>query len=101
MNLISVSALDLRGYRGTVGNGVMTIVRKDGTIVLDGVLASEGGGKGLYHVEVVDDIDLGGEVTAAIAGGSRNQPTDLETWHRRFGHCDVRTIQRVSNKSLV
>jgi hypothetical protein len=55
----------------------------------------------LYDVEVVDDIDGQRPPVAAIAGRDRNQPTDLEGWHRRMVHADVRRIERMATRGLV
>ncbi len=52
----------------------------------------------LYKVEVVDGVDI---VAAVVGARSQNKPTDLETWHRRFGHGDVRVIKLMMRKDLV
>jgi hypothetical protein len=102
MNLISLPTLDTRGFRGEWGNGRLSVVSRDGVKVVDGQIVRTGGRRKLYQVDVVDNIDGGsGSVIAAIAGRNRNQPTDLETWHRRFGHGDVRAIKRMADRSLV
>jgi hypothetical protein len=102
MNLISVPKLDKRGLVGAIGGGRLTVSSRDGTRIIDGVLTKTEGGRELYEVEVVDTLDEEGDgVIAAIAGRNRDQPTDLETWHRRFGHSDVRVLERMASKSLV
>ncbi|KAF7333549.1 Retrotransposon Ty1-copia subclass [Mycena sanguinolenta] len=100
MNLISLPSLDKRGLKGEWGNGRMTVSSQDGSKLIDGMLARIIGPRRLYQVNVVDNLD-DGEVIAAVAGRARNQPTDLETWHRQLGHCDVRVVERMADKSLV
>jgi hypothetical protein len=102
MNLISLPRLDRRGFVGEIGGGRLTVSSRDGTKIVDGVLTNTDGGRELYRVDVVDDLDDGGDgVVAAIAGRNRDQPTDLETWHRRFGHSNVRVLEQMAHKSLV
>lgn len=100
MNLISLPTLDTRGFRGTWGNGRLSVLNREGKVVVDGQIASETGRRKLYQVDVVDKKDSG-DVVAAIAGRDRNQPTDLETWHPRLGHADVRVIKRMAQQELV
>jgi hypothetical protein len=102
MNLISLPMLDRRGLVGALGDGWLVVSKQDGTKIVDGVLTRTAGRRELYQVDIVDDLDHGGDgIIAVIAGSARNQPTDLETWHRRFGHSDVRVIERMAAKSLV
>jgi hypothetical protein len=102
MNLISVPKLDRRGLVGAIRGGRLTVSSRDGTRIIDGVLTKMEGGRELYKVEVVDTLDEEGDgVITTIAGRNRDQPTDLETWHRRFGHSDVRVLERMASKSLV
>ncbi|KAJ7734115.1 hypothetical protein B0H16DRAFT_1327775, partial [Mycena metata] len=86
--------------RGSWGNGQLSVINKDGKIVADGKIAQRIGRRRLYQVDVVDGLD-GGDVVAAIAGRDRNQPTDLESWHSRLGHADVRVIKRMAAQKLV
>jgi hypothetical protein len=95
MNLISILTFDTRGLRGSWGNGRLSVLNQDGKIVIDGQIMRKMGRRRLYQVDVVDNKD-GGDIVAAIAGRDRNQPTDLETWHPRFGHADVRVIKRMA-----
>jgi hypothetical protein len=101
MNLISLPRLDRRGLVGVLGGGRLTVSSRDGSKIVDGVLTKTGGGRELYQVDIVDDLDDEEGVVVAIAGRNRDQPTDLETWHRRFGHSDVRVIERMAKNSLV
>jgi hypothetical protein len=103
MNLISLPTLDTRGFHGKWGNGLMSVVSREGKVVVDGQLARTMGQRRLYEVCVVDGIDgdTQGDVVAAIAGRNRNQPVDLEGWHRRFVHADVRRIEDMAAKGLV
>jgi hypothetical protein len=72
-----------------------------GKLLVDGRLAKSVGSRKLYEVDVVDEIDGRCSPVAAIAGRDRNQPTDLEGWHRRLVHADIRRIERMASKGLV
>ncbi|KAJ3859532.1 hypothetical protein EV359DRAFT_68074, partial [Lentinula novae-zelandiae] len=55
MNLISLPALDRKGFSGTWGGGVMTVVDpKTGKTVVDGHFLKSEGSRMLYEVDVVD-----------------------------------------------
>ncbi|KAJ7248547.1 hypothetical protein B0H12DRAFT_1072598 [Mycena haematopus] len=101
MNLILLPTLDTRGFLGEWGNGQMSVRGQDGKLLIDGRLAKSVGSRKLYEVNVVDEIDGQRSPVAAIAGRDRNQPTDLEGWHRRLVHADVHRIERMVAKGLV
>jgi hypothetical protein len=82
MNLISVPTFDTRGFHGEWGSGKLSVCDASGKLLMDGRLAKSIGSRRLYDVEVIDDIDSQRPPVAAIAGRDRNQPTDLEGWHR-------------------
>ncbi len=99
MNLILLPALDVAGFRGVWGGGVLSVVEpKAGRTVMLGRLKLTVGSRQLYEVEVVDDVDI---VAAVVGARSRNKPTDLEIWHQQFGHGDVRVIKSMNDKGLV
>jgi hypothetical protein len=101
MNLISLPTFDTRGFHGEWGYGKLAVRDQSGKLLIDGRLAKSIGSRKLYDVEVVDDVDGQRPPVAAIAGRDRNQPTDLEGWHRRMVHADVCRIERMAVKGLV
>lgn len=87
-NLISLSTLDRRGYRGEWGNGVVVVKTHEGSVMMEGM------GKGrMYEVDV-----LYAEVNSAR---SHQKAVDIHTWHRRLGHVAIPRILRMANKGLV
>jgi hypothetical protein len=80
---------------------MLSVRNREGKLLIDGRLARSIGSRKLYDVDVVDDLDGQRPPVAAIAGRDRNQPTDLEGWHRRLVHADVRRIENMVAKGLV
>ncbi|KAF5346552.1 hypothetical protein D9757_014186 [Collybiopsis confluens] len=119
MNLLSLPAMDRKGFRGVWGNGKIEVQdpasRK---VIVDGMLAGHRGGHGLYQVQVVDSLDnpltsasilprlgsyqaIDASYALATSGRSRSKPCSLEMWHTRFGHADINLIRLMAKRKTV
>lgn len=98
MNLISLPELDRQGFVGTWGQGRLDVTKEgSGKVILSGRLAQNKHSRRLYQVDVVEEETR----TVAASSRSRNKPTDLQTWHRRFGHSDIRAVQSLWKSGLI
>ncbi|KAF5387409.1 hypothetical protein D9757_007833 [Collybiopsis confluens] len=89
-NLISLSALDRRGFMGSWGRGTLSVGKPGGTIILEGV------GKGrMYEVQTIEPP------TKANSARSHEKAVDIGTWHRRLAHVSIPRILRMASKNLV
>lgn len=109
MNLLSLPAMDRKGFRGYWGEGRIDIRDpKNGIVIVDGRLAGSRS-HGLYLVNVSDNIDSSDtaapssqaiDTTFALktAGRSRSKPCLLSMWHTRFGHADINMIRIMAKR---
>ncbi|KAF5389240.1 hypothetical protein D9757_003484 [Collybiopsis confluens] len=119
MNLLSLPAMDQKGFRGVWGSGKIEVQDPASMkVIVDGMLAGRRGGHGLYQVQVVDSVDksptysskldhsqsyqgIDGSYALATSGRSRSKPCSLEMWHTRFGHADINLIRLMAKREMV
>ncbi|KAF5361101.1 hypothetical protein D9757_014403 [Collybiopsis confluens] len=119
MNLLSLPAMDRKGFRGVWGNGKIEVQDPASMkVIVDGMLAGRRGGHGLYQVQVVDSVDkpptyaskvhcsdlhqaIDGSYALATSGRSRSKPCSLKMWHTRFGHANINLIRLMAKQEIV
>ena len=90
-NLISLSLLDERGYRGEFGNKCITIKDTAGNPFMKAVL----------RLDRLYKITLNPPTVIASSARSQKKPADMEIWHRRLGHVSINSINIINSKDLV
>ncbi|GAV99168.1 retrotransposon Ty1-copia subclass [Lentinula edodes] len=88
-NLISLSSLDQRAFKGEWGDGALSVKTPEGLVVMMGR-----GKTKMYEVEILHQ-------TLANSARSHEKPADIHTWHRRLGHVAVPRILRMESQGLV
>ena len=89
-NLVSIGRLDRVGYSATFGGGKVMFHDPKGHPFMSGH------GRGTMYV-----LELKPPEPQAYAARSHNKPTDLETWHRRFGHASEAGVRELASKGMV
>lgn len=85
-NLLSISAFERKGFQVTFKDGTCEIRRSDGKLMMTGKRVNS-----LYEAEVTRTTDD----TAIRANLSE------EVWHRRYGHQNVVTLNKMKNEKIV
>ncbi|KAF5336753.1 hypothetical protein D9757_015372 [Collybiopsis confluens] len=119
MNLLSLPAMDRKGFRGVWGNGKIEVQDPASMkVIVDGMLAGRRGGHGLYQVQVIDSLDdsltsasnpprsesyqtVDASYAFAASGRSRSKPCSLKMWHTCFGHADINLIRLMAKRKIV
>jgi hypothetical protein len=100
-NLISLGRWDNEGRRYIGGNGMITLVTKDGRRVAQGKKVNNN----LYRMSVsvrkpTSTPSKNNTVTPKTFAG--NEPSlSWETWHRRFGHISYSGLQKLLDNNMV
>ncbi|KAF5353777.1 hypothetical protein D9757_013864 [Collybiopsis confluens] len=109
MNLLSLPAMDRKGFRGIWGNGKIEVQdpasRK---VIVDGMLAGHRGDLLDNPLTSASNRPRSGSYQAIDAsyalvtsGRSRSKPCSLEMWHTRFGHADINLIRLMAKRKTV
>jgi hypothetical protein len=86
-NLISLSTLDMKGYKYTASDGVMKVT-KGSLVVIKGDLKAE-------NLYVLRGISGSANVVAAF------DPETTKIWHMRFGHMSALGLAELSKRGLL
>jgi hypothetical protein len=89
-NLISIGHLDCARYSATFRGGGVNFHDPKGHLLMSGH------GRGTMYV-----LDLNPPEPRAYVAKSHNKLTDLETWHRRFGHISEAGVRELASKGMV
>lgn len=86
-NLFSISAFEKKGFKVEFRNGICEIKRNDGVLMMTGKRINN-----LYEAEVERPIDKIFQEEVKLSA---------ELWHRRYGHQNLVTLNKMKNEELV
>ncbi|KAF5329287.1 hypothetical protein D9619_009431 [Psilocybe cf. subviscida] len=94
-NLVSIGRLDRAGYTVQFGGGRVAFLNQKGDAIVEGPAVGT-----MYELPLFDPTpdDI---LPTAYLSRSLSKATDLETWHRRFGHVSEATILKMMKGKMV
>lgn len=95
LNLLSLNDLDTHNINVTFKNGGCILIGgDDSNVIVTGYKRSDG----LYQIDgsIVQDPNC-----RNLAAVSSNESSGLSLWHRRFGHTNKETLNKLSNNGLI